>query len=95
MRRFLSASSVSGITGVCVLAALVSAPAGSEDSFCDDPEPWDVVGYLTLVRPLLRLPCVTTSRETLQALQLVTRAGENLRHDDEGKQWERVKSGGF
>jgi hypothetical protein len=40
-------------------------------------------------------PCVTTSRETLQALQLVTRAGENLRHDDEGKPWEWVKSGGF
>lgn len=40
-------------------------------------------------------PCVTTSRETLQALQLVTRAGENQRHDDEGERWEWVESGGL
>jgi hypothetical protein len=40
-------------------------------------------------------PCVTTSRETLQALQLVTRAGENMRHVDEDKRWEIVQSGGF
>ena len=40
-------------------------------------------------------PCVKTSRETLQALQLVTRAGENMRHDDKGERWESVQSGSF
>jgi hypothetical protein len=38
---------------------------------------------------------VTTSRETLQALQLVTRAGENMRHVDEDERWEIAQSGGF
>jgi hypothetical protein len=49
---------------------------------------------LTVLPPSSRRPSVT-SRETLQALQLVTRAGENLRHDDESERWEWVESGGF
>ena len=55
MGRILSESFGSGIAGLCVLAALVSAPARSEDTFCDSSEPWDFIGYSPLVRPMLRL----------------------------------------
>ena len=55
MGRFLSGPFGSGIAGLCVLAVLVSAPARSEDTFCDGSGWWSSIGYSTLVRPLFRL----------------------------------------